>query len=439
MSLRSAPHPPRSRSAPSPQRGEGRGEGDGRESADGIWHNLRVSPDTLADPSLASANAIAVRNGAIAWLGEERAIPHAFAAMPRHDGHGALVTAGLVDCHTHFVYGGDRAGEFALRLAGASYAEIAARGGGIVSTVRATRAASEDELFTAASARLAYLLAEGVCAIEIKSGYGLDLATERKQLRVARRLGEANGVTVRTTFLGAHALPPEYANRADAYIDRVCDEMLPALAEEGLVDAVDAFCESIAFSRTQTERVFEAAERLDLPVKLHAEQLSDMDGAALAAKHRALSADHLEHLSQQGIDAMRDAGTVAVLLPGAFYLLRETKRPPVAALRQAGVPIAIATDHNPGTSPLLSLLTAMHMGCTLFGLTVPEMIAGVTRNAARALGIEATHGTLGIGRPANFVLWTIDGVDALAYWLGQRPITTIVRMGRIVTNTPTTG
>ena len=431
------PHP-----SPLPARGDrepGASEaGEGR-SGDGIWHNVRVAPDTLDDPSLASANAIVVRNAAIAWLGDERAIPRDLAAMPRHDGHGALVTAGLVDCHTHLVYGGDRAGEFALRLAGASYAEIAARGGGIVSTVRATRAASEDELYAAASARLAYLLADGVCAIEIKSGYGLDLATERKQLRVARRLGEANGVTVRTTFLGAHALPPEYAQRADAYVDHVCDEMLPALAEEGLVDAVDAFCEAIAFSRAQTERVFEAAERLGLPVKLHAEQLSDMDGAALAAAHHAVSADHLEHLSQRGIDAMRDAGTVAVLLPGAFYVLRETKRPPVEALRAAGVPIAIATDHNPGTSPLLSLLTAMHMACTLFGLTVPEMVAAITRNAARALGIEATHGVLGIGRPANFVLWTIDGVDALAYWLGRRPIGTIVRMGRIVTSTPTTG
>ena len=403
-------------------------------NGDGVWHNLRVVPDTLDDASLAPANAIVVRNGTVAWLGDERAIPQEFAAMPHHDGRGALVTAGLVDCHTHLVYGGDRAGEFGLRLAGATYAEIAARGGGIVSTVRATRAASEDGLFAAASARLAYLLAEGVCAIEIKSGYGLDLATERKQLRVARRLGEANGVTVRTTFLGAHALPPEYANRADAYIDRVCDEMLPALAEEGLVDAVDAFCESIAFSRAQTERVFKAAERLGLPVKLHAEQLSDMDGAALAAKHRALSADHLEHLSQRGIDAMRDAGTVAVLLPGAFYMLRETKRPPVAALREAGVPIAIATDHNPGTSPLLSLLTAMHMSCTLFGLTVPEMIAGVTRHAARALGLQSTHGVLAVGRPANFVLWKLRTIDELAYWLGPRPVATIVRQGCIATD-----
>jgi imidazolonepropionase len=358
-------------------------------------------------------------------------MPHAFSALQRHDGHDALVTPGLVDCHTHLVYGGDRADEFAMRLAGASYADIAARGGGIVSTVRATRAASEDELFASASMRLANLLREGVCAIEIKSGYGLDLATERKQLRVARRLGEAHGVTVTTTFLGAHALPPEFAGRADAYVDRVCDEMLPALAGEGLVDAVDVFCESIAFSLAQTERVFEAAARLAIPVKVHAEQLSDCGGAALAARHRALSADHLEHLSSAGIEAMRAAGTVAVLLPGAYYMLRERTLPPVEALRAAGVPIAVATDHNPGTSPLLSLHLAMHMACTLFRLTVPEMLAGVTRHAARALGLADTHGTIGVGRGANFVLWNVQDVADLAYWMGSRPVVKVVRAGRI--------
>ncbi|HEX6795828.1 MAG TPA: imidazolonepropionase [Casimicrobiaceae bacterium] len=405
-------------------------------SADGIWHHLRVAAGTLDDAALApsSVDTIVVRDGAIAWLGNETDLPRDFATMRRHDGCDALVTPGLLDCHTHLVYGGDRADEFALRLAGASYADIAARGGGIVSTVRATRAASEDELFASASARLADLLAEGVCAVEIKSGYGLDLATERKQLRVARRLAEAHGVTVRTTFLGAHALPHEFAGRGDAYVDRVCNEMLPALADEGLVDAVDAFCEPIAFSPAQVERVFEAAQRHRLPVKLHAEQLSDSGGAALAARHRALSADHLEHLSQQGIDAMRDAGTVAVLLPGAFYMLRETRYPPVEALRAAGVPIAIATDHNPGTSPLLSLLTVMHMGCTLFRLTVPEMLAGVTRHAARALGLQSTHGVLGVGRPANFALWNLRTIDELAYWLGRRPVATIVRQGRIATD-----
>ena len=430
------PHPPHSRSARSPQRGEGWGEGPNGPSADGIWHRLRVAAGTLDDASRTTSpiDTIVVRDGTIAWLGNETDLPPTFATQPRHDGNDALVTPGLIDCHTHLVYGGDRTDEFGLRLAGASYADIAARGGGIVSTVRATRAASEDELFASASARLLNLLAEGVCAIEIKSGYGLDLATERKQLRVARRLGDAHAVTVRTTFLGAHVVPPEFAGRSDAYIDVVCDEMLPALADEGLVDAVDAFCESIAFSPAQVERVFEAAERCRLPVKLHAEQLSDSAGAALAARHHALSADHLEHLSQQGVDAMRDAATVAVLLPGAFYMLRETRHPPVDALRAAGVPIAMATDHNPGTSPLLSLLTVMHMGCTLFRLTVPEMLAGVTRHAARALGLQSTHGVLAVGRPADFVLWKLRTIGELAYWLGRRPVATIVRQGRIATD-----
>lgn len=402
-------------------------------SADGIWHHLRVAADTLDDASLApsSIDTIVVRDGAIAWMGAEADLPPAFHAMPRHDGCNTLVTPGLVDCHTHLVYGGDRADEFGRRLAGESYAQIAAGGGGIVSTVRATREASEDALFASASARLAHLLDDGVCAIEIKSGYGLDLASERKQLRVARRLGDAHGVMVRTTFLGAHAVPPEFAGRSDAYVDVVCNEMLPALAAEGLVDAVDVFCETIAFSPAQTERVLDAAARLGLPVKLHAEQLSDSGGAALAARYRALSADHLEHLSAHGIAAMRDAGTVAVLLPGAYYMLRETQPPPVAALRGAGVPIAIATDHNPGTSPILSLRIVMHMACTLFRLTVPEMLAGVTRHAARALGLQATYGTLGAGRPANFVLWKVQAPAELAYWMGARPVAKIVRQGRI--------
>jgi imidazolonepropionase len=408
-------------------------------SADGIWHRLRLAPGTLdvsgdaastADEIVPGA-AIVVRDGIVAWIGAEANLPQAFAPMPRHDGGDALVTPGLVDCHTHLVYGGDRADEFGQRLAGATYAQIAARGGGIVSTVRATRDATEDALFASASARLACLLDEGVCAIEIKSGYGLDLATERKQLRVARRLGEAHGVTVAATFLGAHTVPPEFAGRGDAYVDRVCNEVLPSLAGEGLVDAVDAFCESIAFSLAQTERLFAAAARLGLPVKLHAEQLSDSGGAALAARFHALSADHLEHLSPDGIAAMRDAGTVAVLLPGAYYMLRETQSPPVDGLRAAGVPIAVATDHNPGTSPILSLHAVMHMACTLFRLTVPEMLAGVTRHAARALGLQATHGALAAGRPANFVLWNVRAPAELAYWLGVRPVSTIVRQGRI--------
>jgi imidazolonepropionase len=404
-------------------------------SADGVWRDVRIARDTCDDtvPNATDVDTIVVRDGAMAWLGAEARLPREFADMPRHDGDSALVAPGLVDCHTHLVYGGDRADEFAQRLAGASYADIAARGGGILSTVRATREASEDALFASASARLQDLLDEGVCAIEIKSGYGLDLATERRQLRVARRLGEMHGVTVKTTFLGAHAVPPEFADRKDAYVDVVCRDMLPALVGEGLVDAVDVFCETIAFSPAQTARVFEAATRLGVPVKLHAEQLSDSGGAVLAANYQALSADHLEHLSAEGVAAMRSAGTVAVLLPGAWYMLRETRTPPVEALREAGVPIAIATDHNPGTSPILSLLTVMHMACTLFRLTVPEMLAGVTRHAARALGLQATHGSLGIGRPANFVLWHVDSPADFAYWLGRAPPRRIVRQGRIAT------
>jgi imidazolonepropionase len=403
-------------------------------SADGIWYSVRLVPETLDSPLAVTEDmALVVEQGKFAWIGPATALPPQSSGLPRHDGAGGLVTPGLVDCHTHLVYGGDRADEFALRLAGASYEAIAKAGGGIVSTVRATRAADEEALFTSASRRLQALLDEGVCAIEIKSGYGLDLATERKQLRVARRLGETHGVTVRATFLGAHALPSGYEGRSDAYIDVVCQEMLPALAAEGLVDAVDAFCERIAFSIEQTERVFAAAQRLGLPVKLHAEQLCDMGGAALAARHRALSADHLEHLSMAGVEALRDAGTVAVLLPAAFYVLRDTHPPPIAELRAAGVPMAIATDHNPGTSPVLSLLLTMNMACTLFRLTVDEALAGVTRHAARALGLERTHGTIGVDRPANFVLWNARTPAELVYWLGHRPVRVIVRQGRIAT------
>ena len=396
---------------------------DSLPSADGLWSGLRAvsGADT----------AFVVERGLVRWVGERAALPAGFADLPVHAGGGALVTPGLVDCHTHLVYGGQRANEFAMRLAGASYEDVARAGGGIVATVRATREASEDALFESSSARLANLLAEGVCAVEIKSGYGLALAHERKQLRVARRLGEAHGVTVRTTFLGAHALPPEYAGRSGDYIDLVCREMLPALAAEGLVDAVDVFCERIAFSLAETERVFHAAQALGLPVKLHAEQLSDMGGAALAARYGALSCDHIEHLSQAGIDAMRAAGSVAVLLPGAYYTLRDTQLPPIEALRAAGVPMAVATDHNPGTSPCLSLLLMLNMACTLFRLTLPEAIAGVTAHAARALGLSATHGAIAVGMPANFVLWNVDEAAELAYWFGQRPVRTVVRQGRI--------
>jgi imidazolonepropionase len=407
-------------------------------SADGLWTALRLVPGAVpgAAPDTDADAAIAVTGGMVRWVGARHAVPAEVAGLAPHDGGGALVTPGLVDCHTHLVYGGQRANEFAMRLAGASYEEVARAGGGIVSSVRATREADEDTLFAAAAARLEQLLADGVCAIEIKSGYGLSLEHERKQLRVARRLGEAYGVTVRTTFLGAHALPPEYANRSGDYIDAVCREMLPALAAEGLVDAVDVFCERIAFSLAETEQVFQAAQALGLPVKLHAEQLSDMGGAALAARYGALSCDHVEHLSAEGIAAMRRSGTVAVLLPGAYYTLRDTHLPPVEALRAAGVPMAVSTDHNPGTSPALSLLLMMNMACTLFRLTVPEALAGVTVHAARALGLEATHGAIAPGMPANFVLWNVRDAAELAYWFGQRPVKCVVRQGRISLPSP---
>ncbi|MGN6578994.1 MAG: imidazolonepropionase [Bordetella sp.] len=400
-------------------------------SADGVWQNLRLAQ---ANGSVLAGMSLIVREGRLVWIGLDATLPIEHAELPRHDGGDRLATPGLVDCHTHLVYGGQRANEFAMRLDGADYEAIARAGGGIASTVRATRAAGEEELYAAALPRLQALLNEGVCAIEIKSGYGLALEHERKQLRVARRLGHDCGVTVRATFLGAHALPPEYAGRSEAYVDLVCNDMLPALADEGLVDAVDVFCERIAFSLAQTEQVFRAAQALGLPVKLHAEQLSDMDGAALAASYRALSCDHIEHLSQKGIDAMKAAGTVAVLLPGAYYALRDTHLPPIAALRAAGVPMAVSTDHNPGTSPALSLLLMANMACTLFRLTVPEALAGITLNAARALGIADTHGALHLGQPANFVLWSLQEPAELAYWFGQRPVHTIVRQGRIATS-----
>ena len=401
-------------------------------SADGVWQNLRLLPGALADGgSMDGEVQLVVEQGTIRWLGAAGHLPATYAHLPRHDGGNALLSPGLVDCHTHLVYGGQRAHEFAMRLAGASYEEVARAGGGIVSTVVATRESDEDRLFALAAPRLQALLAEGVCAIEIKSGYGLSLEHERKQLRVARRLGQAFGVTVRTTFLGAHALPPEYSGRSQAYIDLVCQDMLPALATEGLVDAVDVFCERIGFSLAETEQVFQAAQALGLPVKLHAEQLSNMGGAALAARYRALSCDHIEHLSAEGIAAMQAAGTVAVLLPGAYYTLRDTHLPPIEALREAGIPMAVSTDHNPGTSPALSLLLMANMACTLFRLTVAEALDGITRHAAKALGLQDTHGALGVGRPANFVLWQLHDPAELVYWLGQRPRCTVVRQGRI--------
>lgn len=356
---------------------------------------------------------------AIAWVGADRDLPAGTAAEAEIDLQGALVTPGLVDCHTHLVYGGNRAREFELRLQGASYEQIAQAGGGIRSTVAATRAASDETLFAAARPRALALLAEGVTTVEIKSGYGLSAEHEARCLRVARRLGRELPISVRTTCLSAHAVPPEFDDRADDYLDAVIG-WLPALQAEGLVDAVDAFCERIAFSPAQTRRVFEAARRLGLPVKLHAEQLSDQGGAALAAKFDALSCDHLEYLSAEGIAAMARAGTVAVLLPGAYYFLRETRLPPIDALRAAGVPIAIATDHNPGSSPTLSPLLMLNMACTLFRLTPEEALRGFTQHAARALGL-ADRGVLAAGRRADLVVWALDHPNQLAYPFGQRP------------------
>jgi imidazolonepropionase len=365
--------------------------------------------------------AVAAKDGRIAYAGPEADLPDRRAERVVDCG-GRWATPGLVDCHTHLVFGGDRAREFALRLAGASYEEIARAGGGILSTVRATRAADEGQLVASALRRLDHLLAEGVTTVEVKSGYGLDLATETRCLRAARRLARERRVEVRTTFLGAHALPPEAAGDKDAFIARVCGEMLPALAEEGLVDAVDAFCEGIAFSPEQTCRVFAAARAHGLPVKLHADQLSNLHGAALAAEHGALSADHLERTDEEGAAALARAGTVAVLLPGAFYTLRETRKPPVEALRSHGARIALATDCNPGTSPLTSLLLAMNMGATFFGLTVDECLAGVTREAARALGRLEEIGTLEAGKRCDVAIWDVEDPAELVYRIGFNPL-----------------
>jgi imidazolonepropionase len=398
-----------------------------RHEWDALWTNVHLA--TMADGygEIRDA-AIAVRDGRIAWLGKRSELPPHHAAV-EHDGKGCWLTPGLIDCHTHVVHAGSRSDEFEARLNGASYEEIARRGGGILSTVRATRAATEDELYETSLRRVKELLSEGVTTLEIKSGYGLDFDNERKMLRIARRIGETLPVRVKTTFLGAHALPPEYAGRADDYIDVVCEQMLPALAAEGLVDAVDAFCEKIGFSPAQTERVFTRAQQLSLPVKLHAEQLSDQGGAALTARYRGLSADHLEYLTPEGIAAMKQAGTVAVLLPGAFYFLRETKQPPVQALREAGVPIAVSTDCNPGTSPMTSLLLAMNMACTLFRLTPFEALAGVTVHAAHALGLAHEAGTLEAGKLADFALWEIDRPGDLSYAIGAQPCRQVVNHG----------
>ena len=397
-----------------------------------LWQHCHVATMANGKYSIIEDAAMVTAGSLIEWVGPRSQAPTADYTQV-HDLQGAWVTPGLIDCHTHTVFGGNRSGEFEQRLEGVSYAEIAAKGGGIASTVRATRAASEDELFLSAEKRLRSLLRDGVTTVEIKSGYGLDLANERKMLRVARRLGEALPVSVRATCLAAHALPPEYKDRADDYIEHICKEMLPALAAEGLVDAVDAFCEYLAVSPEQVERVFKVAQQLGLPVKLHAEQLSSLHGSSLAARYHALSADHLEFMTEEDAIAMAAAGTVAVLLPGAFYFLRETQLPPMDALRKHGVKIAIASDLNPGTSPALSVRLMLNMACTLFRMTPEEALAGATQHAATALGLGDTHGSLEVGKVADFVAWQIDRPADLAYWLGGELDKRVVRHGVDVT------
>ncbi len=399
---------------------------------DSLWLNVHLATmEVGADYGIIRDAAIAVKDGKIAWLGAAQNLPADYAAQTTHDGQDCWLTPGLIDCHTHMVYAGNRSNEFEARLNGVAYEEIARQGGGIVSTVKATRAATEQELMQASLPRVLSSLREGVTTLEIKSGYGLDTATEAKILRVARQIQRDLPVKVTTTFLGAHALPPEFAGRADDYIDEVCERMLPAIVAEGLADAVDVFCEKIGFTPAQTERVFQAAQRHGLPVKLHAEQLSDQGGAALTAKYQGLSADHLEYLSEEGIAAMQKNGTVAVLLPGAFYFLRETKYPPLAALRAAGVPIALATDCNPGTSPMTSPLLTMNMACTLFRMTPLEALQGVTINAARALGMEQNIGSLSAGKQADFAIWKIERPADLAYLIGVNPCVASVYAGQL--------
>jgi imidazolonepropionase len=398
---------------------------------DTIWLDARLATLEPGRPGLGviERGAVAAKDGRIAFAGPAAELPAGWDAGNRVGLDGRWVTPGLIDCHTHLVYAGDRAHEFELRLAGATYEEIARAGGGIVSTVKATRAASEDALVAATLPRLDHLIAEGVTTLEVKSGYGLERETEARMLAAARRLARERDVEVVTSFLGAHALPPEANGDKERFIDEVC-AMIPAIAREKLADAVDAFCEGIAFSPEQTARVFRAAQAAGLPVKLHADQLSNLHGARLAAEHGALSADHLEYTDEDGVAAMAGAGTVAVLLPGAFYVLREKQLPPVEALRRHGVPIALATDSNPGTSPITSLLLTMNMAATLFRLTVDEALAGVTREAARALGRLADIGTLEPGKRCDLAVWNIERPAELVYRIGFNPLHARVRSGR---------
>lgn len=391
---------------------------------DHIWHRCRLATlsSTRHGVGLVEDGLVAAARGRIVFAGPATDAPLDLDAKERTDCEGRWITPGLIDCHTHLVYGGNRAHEFEQRLAGVSYEEIARAGGGIVSTVAATRKASVDDLVASALPRLDALLAEGVTTVEIKSGYGLELQTERRQLLAARRLAHKRPVSVRTTFLGAHTIPPEMKGDSAGYIDKICNDMLPAIAAEGLADMVDAFCETIAFSPEETARVFEQAKALGLPLRLHADQLSNLHGAALAARFGALSADHIEYADEDGIAAMARAGTVAVLLPGAFYFIREHQKPTIDAMRRHGVPIALATDCNPGTSPLTSVLLTMNMGATLFRLTVDECIAAVTREAARALGLFADTGSLEKGKYCDLAIWDIERPADLVYRMGFNPL-----------------
>jgi imidazolonepropionase len=387
---------------------------------DQILTDIRVAT-MVGGYGLIDRAAIAVKDGCIAWVGAEAELPSAFSGFARTSYQGRLVTPGLIDCHTHVVFGGNRAAEFEMRLKGASYEDVARAGGGIISTVKATRTATLDELIASALPRVDAMLAEGICVIEVKSGYGLDIETELRMLRAARAIADQRPVRIVTSFLGAHAVPPEYKNRSDAYIDEVCIPALRAAHAKGLVDAVDGFCEGIAFSTAQIARVFDVAKSLGLPVKLHAEQLSNLGGAKLAASYGALSADHIEYLDEEGVVALAYAGTTAVILPGAFYTLREKQVPPIELLRKHKVPMALATDCNPGSSPMTSLLLAMNMGCTLFRMTPEEALLGATTNAARALGLKDC-GTIEVGKRADFAIWNIEHPAELAYRIGFNPL-----------------
>lgn len=397
---------------------------------DSLWLGATLATMQQGKYSLIEQGALAVKNGHIAWLGESKDLPD-YQAEHTYQLEGGIITPGLVDCHTHLVFGGNRANEFEMRLNGATYQEIAKAGGGIASSVNATRAASVSELVASAQKRLNSLMADGVTTVEIKSGYGLNAKTEVAMLQAAKVLLDQNPVDVKTTCLAAHALPPEFAGRADDYIDYVCADILPKVAQLGLADAVDAFCEGIGFSVAQTQRYFDAAKALGLPVKLHAEQLSSLGGTAMAAGYRALSADHLEYVTEEDVKAMAESGTVAVILPGAFYVLRETQKPPIALFRQYGVPMAIATDANPGTAPVLSLRLMMNMACTLFGMTPEEALAGATIHAAQALGVAHQVGSLEVGKDANFVHWDVESPGELSYWLGGQWVKHRVYQGHV--------